>query len=142
MLIGRDEITRLVPHGERMCMIDQVTSWNEGEIVATTSSHSREDNPLVEGGRMDAVVLVEYGAQTAAIHSALLKSGFGSRRPAYLGSIRKLYLFTEDIDVDVGELNIRAQRIFTAINGVIYDIAVCAEENELVSGRIVLIQPS
>ena len=71
MLIQRQQIAQLIPHGEAMCLLDQITGWDEHHLNATTASHRLANNPLIENGRMDTVALVEYGAQAAAVHAAL-----------------------------------------------------------------------
>ena len=142
MLIRRHQIIGLIPHGETMCLLDRVTKWDEHHLSATTASHRREDNPLLENGRMDTVALVEYGAQAAAIHAALQHSGLGAAQPAYLGAIKKLRLFTQDIDGSVAELKIQVHLVFNENNGAIYNIRAFTQETELMTGRIVLIQPS
>ncbi len=142
MLIQRQQIAGLIPHGEAMCLLDQVTDWDEHHLNATTASHCRADNPLIENGQMGTVALVEYGAQAAAVHAALQQSGFGAARPAYLGAIKKLRLFVPYVDTGAAELQIQAQCIFSDNNGAIYDIRACAEGNDLIVGRIVLVLPS
>ena len=124
-----------------MCLLDEVIDWDENSLNAITTSHRKKDNPLNETGRMDTVVLVEYGAQAAAIHAALQQSGLGSARPAYLGAIKKLQLFTQYIDADIAELQIHAQCIFNDDNGAIYDIRASAKGDDMMAGRVVLIQP-
>jgi len=91
---------------------------------------------------MDTVALVEYGAQAAAVHAGLQQSGLGEVRPAYLGAIKKLRLFAPFVDTNMAELQIQAQCILSDSNGAIYDISAKAQENKLMLGRIVLIQPS
>ncbi len=140
--IQRHKIVQLIPHGEAMCLLDQITDWDEHHLNAITASHRRMDNPLIEDGRMEAVVLVEYGAQAAAVHAALQQSGLGATRPAYLGAIKQLQLFSQYVDTSAVELQIQAQCIFNDSNGAIYDIRVRAKESDLMAGRVVLIQPS
>jgi len=140
--IQREKIAELIPHGESMSLLDQVTDWDEHHINATTASHHRQDNPMIENGRMDTVVLVEYGAQAAAIHAALQQSGLGEARPAYLGAIKKLSLFTEIVDAGAADLQIQAQCIFSDKSGAIYDISAKTHNSNLMAGRIVLVQPS
>ncbi len=142
MLILRQQIASLIPHGEAMCLLDQVTDWDAHHLNAITESHRRADNPLFESERMDTVALVEYGAQAAAIHAALQQSGLGAARPAYLGAIKKLRLYSQYVDTGVAELQIEAQCIFSDNNGAIYDIWARAGGNDLISGRIVLVLPS
>lgn len=142
MLIERQQIAQLIPHGEAMCLLDQITDWDKHNLNATTTSHRRADNPLIENGRMNTVALVEYGAQAAAVHAALQQSGLGEARPAYLGAIKKLHLLTPFVDVNVTELQIQAQCIFSDNNGAIYDIKANAHGTNLMAGRLVLIQPS
>ena len=139
--IQRHKIVQLIPHGEAMCLLDQITDWDEHHLNAVTASHRRMDNPLVEDGAMDTVVLVEYGAQAAAVHAALQQSGLGAARPAYLGAIKKLHLFSRFIDTSVAELHIQAECVFNDSNGAIYNIRACARGDELMTGRVVLIQP-
>ncbi len=140
--IQRHKIAQLIPHGEAMCLLDQITGWDEHHLNAVTTSHRRMDNPLMENGQMDTVALVEYGAQAAAVHAALRQSGLGAARPAYLGAIKKLRLYSPIVDASLAELQIQAQCIFNDGNGAIYDIRARANENDLMTGRVVLIQPT
>lgn len=59
-------IADLIPHRGRMCLIDGIESIDEqqGGVLSTRVA---ADWPLVEGDRLDPLVLVELVAQAAAV---------------------------------------------------------------------------
>ncbi|MET0225163.1 MAG: phosphotransferase, partial [Dokdonella sp.] len=58
------DIRALVPHGGDMCLLERIVSVNDTQIVCATFSHRSPKNPLRHAGRLAALHLAEYGAQT------------------------------------------------------------------------------
>src|SRR2546425_12138930 len=89
MYIPKSEIRTLIPHSGLMCLLDEVTQWDDRSIVSITNTHRDPANPLRRQGRLSAVHAFEYGAQAAAVHG-----GFGARAagtiapPGYFGALR------------------------------------------------------
>src|SRR5260370_16600509 len=71
MVITKTEIENLIPHSGLMCLLDEVTQWDEKSIVSITNTHRDPANPLRRQGRLPAVHAFEYGAQAAAVHGVL-----------------------------------------------------------------------
>ncbi len=61
----RYDIERLIPHRDRMKLLDEVISADEEQ--ATTESVVTEHWPLVENGFASPLVLIELVAQTSAV---------------------------------------------------------------------------
>ena len=70
MPLTRREIVDLIPHGESMCMLDEVVSWDSEHIHCRSTDFARASNPLFEKDQLHSVMLIEYAAQAAAVHAA------------------------------------------------------------------------
>lgn len=65
------EVAELLPHDGAMVLLDSVEKWSEAEIVCSSSSHTKSDNPLRVNGVLSVYAGVEYAAQAMAAHNAL-----------------------------------------------------------------------
>ena len=74
-MLDRAGIAARLPHTGRMCLLDQVVYWDERSIRCRAVSHRDADNPLRETGGLAALAGIEYAAQAAAVHGALLQGG-------------------------------------------------------------------
>src|SRR5260370_1838826 len=81
MVITKTEIENLIPHSGLMCLLDEVTQWDEKSIVSITNTHRDPANPLRRQGRLSAVHAFEYGAQAAAVHGGLRAHAAGTIAP-------------------------------------------------------------
>ena len=61
----------VAPHGESMCLLDAVDSWDDRTITCRTSSHRDHRNPLRAGGRLMITAGLEYAAQAMGVHVGL-----------------------------------------------------------------------
>jgi predicted hotdog family 3-hydroxylacyl-ACP dehydratase len=50
--INKAEIRTLIPHSGLMCLLDEVTQWDDGSITCVTNTHRDSANPLRRGGRL------------------------------------------------------------------------------------------
>lgn len=155
MVIDRTAIEQLIPHTGSMCLLDSVQQWDEHAIVCLTASHRRADNPLLPaaGQSLDAVILVEYGAQAAAVHAALLRrangaaaqdnktAGIGPGRTAFLGAIKKLQLIQRQVDPAIEQLTIKARCELNSADGAIYQLDCGSASGPIISARVVLVLP-
>src|SRR5256714_7947343 len=88
--ISKAEIRMLIPHSGLMCLLDEVTQWDDRSIVSISNTHRDPANPLRRYGRLAAVHAFEYGAQAAATHGGLRARAAGTRpAPRYLGALRE-----------------------------------------------------
>ncbi len=141
-MLKANEIAERIPHGESMSLLDQVCAWDKEQIICTTRSHLRSNNPLKVDGSLSSISLIEYGAQAAAVHASLLQENIGSTRPAYLGAIKSLALLSDTVPQINDDLSIQAKAELHSLNGAIYFFTASLHKTELVKGRLVLMQPS
>lgn len=96
---SREDIARLIPHQGLMCLWEEVVEWDGERIVLRSHGHRDQDHPLRSGGRLHAVHLCEYGAQTMAVHGGLLASKHGAvAKPGVLVALRGVQLHRSRID--------------------------------------------
>jgi predicted hotdog family 3-hydroxylacyl-ACP dehydratase len=72
MRLDRDWIAAHLPHQGHMCLLDEVLSWDPQQLQCRTGTHRRADHPLRMHGRLGGACAIEYAAQAAALHGALL----------------------------------------------------------------------
>jgi predicted hotdog family 3-hydroxylacyl-ACP dehydratase len=134
-------IATLVPHGEAMCLLDRVLSWNPREIVCVARSHLDPANPLRRAGRLAALCGFEYAFQAAALHGALRD---GRPQPAcYVASLRDVAIHAARLDDAAhGELRVAAALERGESAGLIYALRVGAEGGDLLlKGRAAIALP-
>lgn len=143
MLINREAIEELIPHTGSMCLLDSVARWDDQSIECLTASHRRQDNPFLldSAGTMDATFLVEYGAQAAAVHAALLQQGMAGQGTAYLGAIKKLNFFQRQVDLSIDHLIIKARCELNTTEGAIYQLDCSGGDEAIIAARVVLVLP-
>ena len=142
--IGRDWIVRHIPHGGAMCLIDSVAAWDANRIQCLTRTHAHADNPLRAQNRLGALCGVEYAAQAAAIHGAILSARVGQRTdPArimqgFLVALRDVESHVERLDKLPQELEIVATRIAALPGGASYTYVICHASDTVQTGRMTL----
>src|SRR3982751_4422942 len=111
--IYKAEIRMLIPHSDLMCLLDEVTQWDDRSIVSISNTHRDPANPLRRYGRLAAVHAFEYGAQAAAIHGGLRARAAGTvAPPGYLAALREGRLNAPRLDDVSSPLQVRARRLF------------------------------
>lgn len=127
-MLDRPRIQSLIPHGGAMCLLDAVDGWTADAILCTAVSHLDPANPLRSSGRLATLCGAEYGLQAAALHGALLAGG--QAQPAgYLAVLRDLEPLAPRLDdPGHGRLRVEARRERQDASGLIYAIAVLAED--------------
>jgi predicted hotdog family 3-hydroxylacyl-ACP dehydratase len=141
--LGREQIAWLIPHGGRMCLIDEVLSWDAYRIHCRTRSHLAPDNPLRHQGRLAALHLIEYGAQSMAIHGGLdARSRGESASPGLLVSARDVLLHVQHLDDLPGALELHAEQQLANAHGWLYAFRALCGERLLGSGRLAVMMRS
>jgi len=139
--IDKPVIRTLIPHAGTMCLLDNVTDWDDKSIVCTTSTHRDKTNPLRRDGRLSSLNALEYGAQAAAIHGGLRARAAGTTAPAcYLAALRDAHLYVDRFDDLASPLEIRAQRLFGDAGNTIYQCAISASDTPVAEGRVTIMQ--
>ncbi len=142
-VLDRPWIARHLRHAGTMCLIDAVTSWDAGVVHCRTRTHERADNPLRADNRLGAMCGIEYGAQAAAAHGAILaclEAGQGGGAPVagYLAALREVESAVERLDDLPRELAIVATRIASLPGGAAYGYAIRHGSATVQSGRLTL----
>jgi predicted hotdog family 3-hydroxylacyl-ACP dehydratase len=141
-------IEQHIPHKGRMCLLDEVLSWDAKRIRCRSGTHRAADNPLRAHGRLGAACGVEYAAQAMAVHGALvaasaplastvasnLRGSLGAV-VGYLASLRDVTLYVARLDDLPADLIASAERITGDGRSVLYEFAVWGAERRLLSGR-------
>ena len=157
-MIGKSELSALIPHAGDMCLLDAVEEWTPDGIRCTTRTHLAPSHPLRRHGQLAAVHLVEYAAQAVAAHGALRtrldrsksetnRNGMdlaglllqpSDPQPGMLGVLRDIRLFATRVDTLHGALTVAASRRLGRADGLVYDFAVTHEQTLLCDGRVVI----
>ena len=131
------DVAGLVPHQGAMCLLDYVESWSDDHIVCRATSHRRPDHPLRDGSRLRALCAIEYGAQAIAAHARLLGQSAGSGVAiGFLAAVREVVVSMAFLDEIEDSMTIRAQVRLRHETGRIYDIAVTAGKQIILTGRL------
>ncbi|MBN1378387.1 MAG: hypothetical protein JXA04_04050 [Gammaproteobacteria bacterium] len=123
-----------------MSLIDRVIDCDENYIKCETDSHKAEKNPLTENGKLASIILIEYASQAAGIHASLNQRELTQGKPAYIGSIKNVKLFTESLENINETLILEARCILSNAKGAIYDFSVYHRQ-PLAEGRVTLVLP-
>lgn len=139
--MNRHEIASFLPHGETMILIDEVLSWNEDSITCKTTSHQRQDNPLLDGGKLPAIAAIEYGAQAMALHESITlhekrMNGQIKSLSGVVGALKNVSFSVSDLHDIEEPLIVVAERMMASKMGAIYKFEVSADDHILASGRI------
>lgn len=135
--LSRVHFEGLIPHAGAMILIDTVESWTDKHITCRTLSHQQANHPLRLNGVLSAIHLLEYGAQTMAIHGGLLS---GKILPGFLAAVRRAHFFIDHLDDVAGELVINAQAELKIQNGAVYQFTITDTHNkQLLDARTTVI---
>ena len=137
MLLDKNAICQMLPHGDTMCLLDEVKSWNETHIICLSRSHRVPTNPLRNAEGLPMIALLEYGAQAMAIHGCLLMQQTGTHlSEGYIAAVRDVKLangLLSDIETD---LVIEAEQVYQDGGNMIYNLQIHSDNHELASGRV------
>lgn len=135
-MLAKAEWAHLIPHKGSMCLLDHVVSWTPDSIHARTDSHRRPDNPLRSDGVLRAVHLCEYGAQSMAVHGALIAREVGlAAAPGFLVSLRGVSFGLARIDDLEGSLDVYGERLLGSESSWQYAFRIEHGGVEIASGR-------
>jgi predicted hotdog family 3-hydroxylacyl-ACP dehydratase len=139
--INKAEIRTLIPHSGLMCLLDEVTQWDDQSIVCVTNTHRDPDNPLRRLGRLSALHAFEYGAQAAAAHGGLRARSVGTTAaPGYLAALRDGRLYATRLDYIHLPLRIYATRLFGDRANTVYECLISAASAVIAEGRIIIME--
>lgn len=135
-MLAKADWGHLIPHRGAMCLLDAVIDFTADTIHARTDSHRRADNPLRSDGILRAVHLCEYGAQSMAVHGALLARKAGcTAAPGFLVSLRGVSFAVTRIDNLAGPLEVFGERLLGSESGWQYAFRIEHATIEIAAGR-------
>ncbi|PZO18336.1 MAG: 3-hydroxylacyl-ACP dehydratase [Burkholderiales bacterium] len=138
-VLNHDGIAARIPHQGTMCLLDAVTEWSADHIVCRAVGHTDPAHPLRAAGRLGAANGIEYAAQAMAVHGALVAGAHAAPRQGYLTSVRSVTLHAERLDDLQGPLSVRAERVSSDVNNVLYRFSLHHGERCLVEGRAAVV---
>jgi predicted hotdog family 3-hydroxylacyl-ACP dehydratase len=139
-MLDHAAIAARIPHTGRMCLLERVVVWDENGIRCAALSHRDADNPLRDAGGLRVWSGIEYAAQAAAVHGALLNAN-AKPRSGVLAALRNVHAACEWLDQIDGELMIDATLLHRDPAGGIYSFEVQADDKLLLSGQFTLMFP-
>ncbi len=141
MRIYQAEIRTLIPHAGLMCLLDEVTRWDERSIVCTSNTHRDPTNPLRRQGHLSAVHAFEYGAQAAAVHGGLRARAAGTiAPPGYLAALRGGRLHVTRLDYIHLPLQICATHLFGDAANTVYEFVLSTATVVVAEGRVTIVE--
>ena len=139
--INKAEIRTLIPHSGLMCLLDEVTEWDDRSLTCISNTHRDPANPLRRDGRLSALHAFEYGAQAAAVHGGLRARLVGTiAPPGYLAALRDARLHAAYLDDIQPALQVHALRLFGDGVNCIYECCVSARGRLLAEGRVTIVE--
>ncbi len=127
--VNKAEIRTLIPHSGLMCLLDEVTQWDDESITCVTNTHRDPANPLRRDGRLSGVHAFEYGAQAAAVHGGLRARSVGATAPpGYLAALRDARLHVVFLDDIRSPLQVCAKRLFGDGANTVYECRILARQ--------------
>lgn len=139
MIIGRDEIARLIPHEGAMCLLDGVVAWDRHSIRCLSLRHHALDNPLRQEGRLGALCGIEFAAQAMAVHGALVGAVSERPRAGYLASLRDVVCRRDRLDDLDEDLIIDAVYLMGDDERAVYSFRVGGSAQEILTGRATVV---
>ena len=140
-MIEHDEICGLMPHAENMCLLDRVTDWDESTIVCESSSHMLQDNPLRTSEGLTSVSLIEYGAQSMAVHGGLIaREKGGDFSDGYLAALRDVSFERMDVSHITNKIVVMAEMLMSQNGNLVYSFHVSANDECIVHGRATVVE--
>ncbi len=136
---GREWLASHLPHRGRMSLLDEVVEWDAERLHARARGHRSPGHPLRRGGRLPIACAIEYGAQAAAAHGALLWAEATPPAAGYLVAIRGVEFQASRLDDIAEDLDIEVERTGEGAGGVLYAFRVCAAGRTLARGRVTIL---
>lgn len=133
MILDREAISRLVPHGGAMCLLHEVVRFSETAIACRVVNHRDPSHPLREGGGLSAVCGIEYAAQAMAVHGAMRQGGRSA--PGVLAALRDVTLHAARLDEFREDLLVCATSAADQGRYLVYEFELRAGSRQLLTGR-------
>ena len=139
-ILQKNDFSTLVPHAGSMLLIDEVLNYSQETIVTRCVSHQNPDHPLRLNGKLSALHLIEYGAQTMAVHCGLLS---GQAHSGFLAAVRAAHFYVEELEAVQNALIIHATAEAQLEKGAVYHFFIRdSQDNLLLEARATVVHLS
>ena len=142
MQLDHAAIAARIPHSGRMCLLDRVLQWDAHTIRCSATSHRDMDNPLRDAGGLAMLAAIEYAAQAAGVHSALMHgarlNAVGVARSGVLAALKNVTATRAWLHDVAEDIVIEASLLHGDPAGGIFAFAVFADEERVLSGQFTL----
>jgi predicted hotdog family 3-hydroxylacyl-ACP dehydratase len=136
---GRDWLAARLPHRGTMSLLAEVVAWDADRLHARARNHGDADHPLRRAGRLPVASAIEYAAQAAAAHGALLDEASRVPGAGFLASVRSAEFHASRLD-DVAEpLDVEVERTAEGAGSVAYSFRVSAAGRTVAEGRVTIV---
>jgi predicted hotdog family 3-hydroxylacyl-ACP dehydratase len=141
--LDRAWIEAHIPHQGRMCLLDEVISWDSRHLRCRSASHRLGLNPLRAHGHLGIACGIEYVAQAMAVHGAIgaERAGGGAARAdvGFLAGLRDVRMHAPRLDDIESDLVCEVHRIAGDAMTAIYTFCLNAGQRTLLSGRATVV---
>lgn len=133
-------ISQYLPHSEQMCLLHEVISIDENNILCRAISHLDINNPLRVENELSAICAVEYAAQAVALHLALKASALDTvPASGFLAAVQDCVLHLQCFDTLTAPLDIACQHLFSdEKTGSFYEFTLSSASMLLVTGQLLV----
>lgn len=139
-LLDHAGIAALVPHAGSMCLLHELSGWDEAHIVCRAISHRDVANPLRSAQGLPVTAAIEYAGQAMALHGALLAQALGAAmRPGMLASARSVEFTRLRLDDLAGDLTVSAERLAGDDRQILYRFELVHAGVPVASGRAAVV---
>ena len=135
-MLNRAEIEARVPHAGAMCLLDAVQRWDAMSIDCQAAAPGPE-HPLARGNDVPAVAAVEYAAQAAAVHGALLDDA-GAPQAGLLVKLADVELPVVTLAEAGGALSVHAELVSRGASACMYRFEVRGPAACVARGRLMI----
>lgn len=138
-------IAELVPHAADMCFWQQIEQLSADFIQCKTSSHLNPEHPLKLGAtELSAMALIEYAAQSVAVHGgalAWLTRPGCAPQAGFLVAVRNIELL--QFKPTTAWLRVKAEVLIADAASKSYQVAISdADDNLVCQGRVLIAHPT
>jgi len=134
LALGREWLAANLPHQGAMNLLDGIAEWDEAHLKAIATGHGAPGHPLRRGAELPIACAIEYAAQAAAAHGALIAAAPSG--PGMLVAVRSVEFDCARLDDVAAPLDITVEPLGGGDSGVLYRFDVSAAGRSLARGRL------
>ena len=136
---SREWLAAHLPHRGAMNLLDEVVAWDAAHLHARARSHGAADHPLRRAGELPIACAIEYAAQAAAAHGALVDAASAAPGAGFLASVRAAEFHASRLDDVPGPLEVEVERTGEGAGSVAYAFRVSGGGRALAHGRVTIV---